>query len=87
MIQLKPVTDVRPGDVLSTDGYAVTAVVRLQGGGAPDEIMVATVRGGHEKAGCFAPDATLPICVDSDERIDASDAERDAGTLFRHGAS
>ncbi len=40
MIVIKRADQLRPGDVLSTDGSRIETVVLLQGGGAPAEVCI-----------------------------------------------
>ncbi len=61
MIEIKPASELRIGDVFSTDGYTVTWACLLSGGGPADEVSVVTAKAGHEKTAYLAPDFPCPI--------------------------
>jgi hypothetical protein len=61
MIEMVPASELRAGDVFSTDGYAVETAVLLSGGGCENEVAVYVVKDGHQKFAYLTPDHACPI--------------------------
>jgi hypothetical protein len=65
MVELVPASKLRPGDVFSTDGYAVEVAVLLSGGGVDPEVAVYVVKEGHQKFAYLSPERLCPIWRES----------------------
>ncbi len=83
-IEVVPASELRIGDVFSTDGYTVTWACLLSGGGPADEVSVVTALNSHEKTAYLAPDFPCPLWR-TGESAWATDGAGDLVSVKSHG--